>query len=513
MGDVITEKDKEYEAQEQASAPGANQSMSDRVNNRSLRPQSSAFKAFMKSGWADDDPDIQPLESSKFTPARLKALGAAFPGERLVIPAGQPKVRNNDCDYMFRPDTTFAYYTGLGVDYEAGAVLVMNPVAPDSPEAAAGETHVPELFVAPRADNSTEDFFMSAHYGEYWVGPRAGLKEMTAMTGIETHDIAQLADALSKDVGGEAGAVRVRVVRETDPEITTLVDSIRQANGFADPDANNADDNKLHEFAAEARMTKDSYEIGEMRKAVDATKPRSERILEGAFNAVSRELGNAVGYDSIVASGPHAPILHWMRNTGVVRNGDMLLVDAGVEMDSLYTADITRTFPTNGKFTDFQKRLYQAVLDSQQAGFEAAKVGATYSDIHHACMRVIAERLHEWGLLPVSVEESLSPEGQQHRRWLACGVAHHLGLDVHDCAQARFAAYQGAPIRPGMIFTIEPGLYFREDDLLIPPEYRGIGIRIEDDVLMTEHGPEWISAGIPKEIDDVEAWMAERAEA
>lgn len=527
MGEVITAKDKEYEAEERATAPGANQSMSDRVNNRSLRPQSAAFKEFMKSGWADDDPEIKPLESSKFTPARLEALGKAFPGERLVIPAGQPKVRNNDCDYMFRPDTTFAYYTGLGSDYEAGAVLVLNPVDPDSPEAAAGKTHTPELFVAPRADNSTEDFFMSAHYGEYWVGPRAGLKEMQAMTGIETHDIAQLADALSKDVGAEAGAVRVRVVSETDPEITSMVESIREANGFADPDKNSASDDKLHEFAAEARMVKDGYEINEMRKAVDATKhgfdrllsalpaaldkPRSERILEGAFNAVSRELGNAIGYDSIVASGPHAPILHWMRNTGVVKTGDMLLVDAGVEVDSLYTADITRTFPTNGKFTDFQKRLYQAVLDSQQAGFEAAKPGATYSDIHHACMRVIAERLYDWGLLPVSVEESLSPQGQQHRRWLACGVAHHLGLDVHDCAQARFESYQSAPIRPGMIFTIEPGLYFREDDLLIPPEYRGIGIRIEDDVLMTENGPEWISAGIPKQIDDVEAWMAEQA--
>ena len=145
------------------------------------------------------------------------------------------------------------------------------------------------------------------------------------------------------------------------------------------------------------------------------------------------------------------------------------------------------------------------------AGFEAAKPGATYSDIHHACMRVIAERLHDWGILPVDVEESLSPEGQQHRRWLACGVAHHLGLDVHDCAQARYESYQNAKIRPGMIFTIEPGLYFREDDLLIPPEYRGIGIRIEDDVLMTEDGPEWISAGIPKQIDDVEAWMADMA--
>ena len=304
MGEPITAKDKEYEERERAAAPGADQSMSDRVNNRSLRPRSEAFKEFMRSGWADDEPDIERLESAAFTPARLRALGAAFPGDRLVVPAGTPKVRNNDCDYMFRPDTTFAYYTGLGVDYEAGAVLVLNPVDPSSPEAAAGETHTAQLFVAPRADNSTTDFFMNAHYGEYWVGPRAGLKEMTAMTGIETHDIAQLADALSKDVGAGAGAVRVRVVRETDPQVTALVESIRRSNGFADPESNEADDDRLHEFAAEARMCKDAYEVGEMRKAVDATKagfdrlltalpdaldkPRSERVLEGAFNSVSK---------------------------------------------------------------------------------------------------------------------------------------------------------------------------------------------------------------------------------
>ena len=527
MNEVITDKDKEYEAMEQSSAPGPDQAMSDRVNNRSLRPRSAAFKEVMTTGWDDNEPTIEPLESSHYIQARLDTLGKAFPGERIVIPAGQPKVRNNDCDYAFRPDTTFSYYTGLGEDYEAGAVLVLNPVDPDSPEAAAGKTHVPELFVAPRANHYTQDFFMDAHYGEYWVGPRAGLQEMTAMTGIETNDIAQLADALSKEVGSEAGAVRVRVIREADPQITEMVEDIREANGFADPDGNTNADDKLHEFAAEARMCKDEYEIREMRKAVAATKhgfdnilrklpssldkPRSERMLEGAFNAISREEGNEVGYDTIIASGAHAPILHWMRNTGTVESGDLLLIDAGVEVNSLYTADITRTFPTNGKFTDFQKKLYQAVLDSQQAGFEAAKPGATYSDIHHACMRVIAERLHDWGILPVDVEESLSPEGQQHRRWLACGVAHHLGLDVHDCAQARYESYQGAAIRPGMIFTIEPGLYFREDDLLIPPEYRGIGIRIEDDVLMTEDGPEWISAGIPKQIDEVEEWMANMA--
>lgn len=530
MADVITPNDKKYEAQELAAAPGAEQPMEDRTNNRTLRPNmSKAFQNFMKTGWDNQEPDIEPLESSKFTPARLEALGKRFPGERIVIPAGNYKNRNNDDDYAFRPNTEFSYYTGLGQDYEAGAVLVLNPLDPDSDEAKAGKTHAPELFVAPRADNSTVDYYANAQYGEYWVGPRAGVKELSAMTGIPTHDIAQLPDALGKDVGTEAGAVRMRVVRQADPQMTAEVESIREANGFPDSDTNEKADNELQEFASTARMIKDSYEIGEMRKAVAATKdgfdrilsripqavgkPRSERMLEGAFTSVSREEGNSVGYSTIVASGEHAPILHWMRNTGVVGHGELVLIDAGIEVESLYTADITRTFPVDGKFTPLQKKIYQAVLDSQQAGFEAAKPGATYSDIHHACMRVIAERLHEWGILKVDVEESLSPDGQQHRRWIACGVAHHLGLDVHDCAQARYESYQGAKITPGMIFTIEPGLYFAKNDLMVPPEMRGIGVRIEDDVLMTENGPEWISKDIPKQIDDVEDWMAQRAAA
>ncbi|KFI68574.1 aminopeptidase P family protein [Bifidobacterium magnum] len=525
MSEVVTQEDKEYEEYEAAHAPGADQAMADRGNNRTLSPRSEAFVQFMSTGWDDNEPEVEALESSKFTPARLEALGKRFPGERIVIPAGQPKVRNNDCDYPFRPDSAFSYYTGLGQDFEAGSVLVLNPLDPQSDEAKSGATHTAQLFVAPRANHYTQDFFKDAHYGEYWVGPRAGLKEMQAMTGIETADLALLADVLGKDAG--EGAVQLRVLRDTDQALTQLVDDVRESHGFDDADANHAADDELQEYASTARMIKDSYEVGELRKAVAATKKgfdnilrklpsvigqeRSERKLEGAFNAISREEGNAVGYDTIIASGPHAPILHWMRNTGTVESGDLLLIDAGIEVDSLYTADITRTFPVNGKFTDFQKMIYQTVLDSQQAGFKAAQPGATYADIHHACMRVLAERLHEWGILPVDVEEALSPQGQQHRRWHACGCAHHLGLDVHDCAQARYESYQGAEIRPGMTFTIEPGLYFREDDLLVPPEFRGIGIRIEDDALMTENGPEWISIDIPKQVADVEDWMARMA--
>ncbi|OZG48648.1 Xaa-Pro aminopeptidase [Bombiscardovia coagulans] len=503
------------------------QDMTDRVNNRTLRPNSPVFQEFMTQGWGQQEATATPLESSSYVPDRLKKLGERFPGERLVIPAGDYKTRNNDNDYAFRPDSAFAYYTGLGEDLEPGAILVLNPVKAESAEAKAGMTHQAQLFVHPRADQSTHDYYRSSQYGEYWVGPRAGLDELAIMTGIPTRDIAEFSDAITEDLGPDDSAVRLRVMRHTDQHITEQVESARKSNGIGGPDKNEAADNVLEEFASEARMIKDSYEINEMRKAIAATKdgfdkilthlpsvvgqPRSERVLEGVFNANAREEGNDVGYGSIIASGSHAPVLHWMRNNGTVQEGDLLLIDAGVEVNSLYTADITRTFPVGGTFTDLQKLIYEAVLEAQQAGFEAAQPGATYSDIHHAVMEVLATRLHEWDILKVSVEESLSPQGQQHRRWHACGCAHHLGLDVHDCAEARYESYQGAAIAPGMIFTIEPGLYFKDNDLMVPPEFRGIGVRIEDDILMTENGPEWLSQQIPKTVDEVEAWMAQRA--
>lgn len=505
----------------------AESTQTQRSHNRTLRPTGSTFERFMLSGWGKEDNEVEPLESSRFVPDRLKALGAKFPGQRLIIPAGQAKVRNDDCDYAFRPDSAFAYYTGLGQDYEAGAVLVLNPVDPDSPEAKEGQTHTATLYAHPRSDQTTQEYYRSASYGEYWVGARPGLKGLAVMTGLRTADIADFDDAVAKNVGPEKGAIQLRVVRNVDPQITESVDLIRHGNGFSDDDKSQADDDAFYQATSVQRMLKDSYEVGEMRKAIAATKdgfsrmltalpaaigrPRGERILEGQFNANAREQGNNEGYDTIVASGAHAPTLHWMRNTGTIESGELLLIDAGVEVDSLYTADITRTFPTNGHFSDLQRQMYQVVLDAQQAGFEAARPGATYSDIHKACMRVLAEALHQWGILPVSVEESLSPQGQQHRRWHACGVAHHLGLDVHDCSQARYEEYQGAALTPGMIFTIEPGLYFKENDMLVPPEFRGIGIRIEDDVLMTQKGPEWLSIDIPKQVDDVEKWMADCA--
>ena len=186
----------------------------------------------------------------------------------------------------------------------------------------------------------------------------------------------------------------------------------------------------------------------------------------------------------------------------------MILLDAGIELDSLYTADITRTLPISGTFTEVQRRVYEAVLDAADAARAIVKPGIRFREIHAEAMKVIAERTAEWGLLPVSAAESLDPDAQYHRRYMVHGTSHHLGIDVHDCAQARRELYLDGVLEAGMVFTIEPGLYFQPDDLTVPAEYRGIGVRIEDNILVTETGAENMSIGIPRTADDVEAWLS-----
>jgi len=271
------------------------------------------------------------------------------------------------------------------------------------------------------------------------------------------------------------------------------------------------------------RLIKDAYEIQEMQAAVDATgrgfndmiktfgaavaTTRGERIIESAFFGRARLEGNELGYDSIVASGSHACVLHWIRNDGDVVPGDLILIDAGVELESLYTADITRTLPVNGKFSPAQRDIYDLVWKAQQAGFAVCKPGTKFSDINRACHQVLAEGLAALGVLPISAEESMKPDVGLHRRWTIHGVSHMLGIDVHDCGEARESEYSGGVLKAGMILTVEPGLYFHPDDLHAPERLRGIGVRIEDDVLITETGCEVLSKGIPSQADDVEAWM------
>lgn len=480
------------------------------------RPTSEAFKAFIAQGWADRPTELPTLaEAAPYAQTRRDAVSAAFPGERLVVPAGGLKVRSNDCDYVFRPHSAFAHLTGLGADREPDAVLVLEPTD-------AGHQGV--LYFRPRAGRDTEEFYADARYGELWVGVRPSLDEIQAELGITARHLDELAQALGKDVGEGEGALQVRVLREADPAVTAIVDAARAQVEGRDAQDEQGLDGELAVMLSELRLTKDAWEVAQMRGACAATakgfdaivralpdavaRGRGERWVEGQFGLVARHEGNGVGYDSIAAAGDHACTLHWIRNDGEVRDGDLILVDAGVEVDSLYTADVTRTMPVNGHFSDAQRRVYQAVLDAQEAGLAAVRPGNRFKDVHAAAIKVIAERLAAWGLLPVDVETSLSDEGGYHRRWMVHGTSHHLGIDVHDCSLARRENAREAQLRPGMIITVEPGLYFKADDRSVPAELRGIGVRIEDDVLVTSAGHENLSAALPRSPDEVEAWMA-----
>ncbi|MHA7262477.1 aminopeptidase P family protein [Arthrobacter sp. TMN-37] len=499
------------------------QPLSSRNENRSQRPDSAAFKAFMAGSWAPSDaglPEEAPV--ARFAAQRRRTISEQFPGERLVIPAGPLKVRSNDTDYRFRPHSGFAHLTGLGLDHEPDAVLVMEPVEPGTGDD--GGNHEATLYFRELAGRDSAEFYADARYGEFWIGPRLSRAQVSALLGLQTADLDDLETAVTKDAGvPQIGGIAIRLLREVDLNADALVDTSRINTGV-DLEKSDALDAKLAEALSELRLIKDSWEVEQLQAAVDATvngfhevvkqlpraisHPRGERVVEGAFFTRAREEGNDLGYDTIAASGNNATVLHWIRNNGRVSAGDLLLLDAGVEAESLYTADVTRTLPVNGTYSEVQRRIYSAVLEAADAAFAAARPGRRFRDIHTAAVTVLAERLNDWGLLPVPLEEVLAPEGQQHRRWMPHGTSHHLGMDVHDCAQARRELYLDGVLTEGMVFTIEPGLYFKAEDLSVPEEYRGIGVRIEDDILMTADGPVNLSAALPRDPDDVEAWMA-----
>jgi Xaa-Pro aminopeptidase len=269
------------------------------------------------------------------------------------------------------------------------------------------------------------------------------------------------------------------------------------------------------------RLVKDEWEVGELRSAVDATvrgfedvvralpravgHPRGERYLEGVFGLRARLEGNAVGYDSIVASGAHACVLHWIRNDGAPAAGDLLLLDAGVESDTLYTADVTRTFPLSGRFSAVQRQAYELVYEAQEAAIATLRPGARFRDFHLAAMRVICDGLRDWGLLKGSTDELM--ETGLYRRYTLCSSGHMLGLDVHDCAKSRAEVYLDGVLEEGHVLTVEPGLYFQPDDLTLPEELRGMGIRIEDDLVVTADGSALLSSGLPRRADEIESWM------
>jgi Xaa-Pro aminopeptidase len=469
--------------------------------NRSTTPENSAFHAFISGDWADAPETVVAVrEQVPFCAVRRDSLSAAFTGQTLVFPAGPMLVRSYDTHFPYRAHSAFTYFSGWGSDTVPDSVLVLTPN---------GERHDATVYYRFPAGRGTEEFYADVDIGEFWIGPRPTPAAVSAELGIPTRSLADLDEIIE---GADDTWV---IIREADASLTERIDVARGVGDWRD--------DELAQFQSEQRLVKDEFEIAEIRHAVAATAMgfddvlaslpdvvahrRGERLIEGTFNRRARAEGNQVGYETIAAAGHHACTLHWIRNDGPVRDGDLVLMDAGVEVESLYTADITRTFPVNGRYSDTQRLVYDAVLEAADAAFAVVKPGIVFREVHAAAMAVIARHVSEWGFLPVSLDESLADTGQQHRRYMVHGTSHHLGLDVHDCPQARKEFYKDGIVREGMVFTIEPGLYFQADDLTVPERFRGIGVRIEDNIVVTATGAENLSAGIPRTADAVEAWV------
>jgi len=466
-------------------------------------PMSAELRAAIAQDW--DPAPVMPHparpDGAPFTAHRRAALSAAFPSQLIVVPAGPLKARANDTDYPYRAASSFTWLTGETVE---SAVLVMTPNSTG---------HDSTLYVVEYAAPGSVEYFTDRMHGALWVGG--------VPTPAETADALGITTRARGDLESDVAAWRDRdcaVLTGFDPAVDAL---FARGNG-----------NKLGEVIDELRLVKDAWEIGRLQDACDATAlgfadvarelpvllarggERGERWLEGTFWRRARMEGNTVGYTSIVGAGVHGTTLHWWRDDGPVQAGQLLLADMGIETDELYTADVTRTMPVSGAWTPDQLRIYRAVYEAQSAGIAEVKAGADFLAAHNAAMWVLADHLHSWGILPVTAEVSCADDPERpgaglHRRYTLHGTSHMLGIDVHDCALAREQNYRKGTLAAGYVLTVEPGLYFQPNDRTVPAELRGLAVRIEDDILVTDGDPLNLSGSLPRDADEVTAWMRE----
>jgi Xaa-Pro aminopeptidase len=453
-----------------------------------------ALVEFISRDWIARDADRTIHPQIERLRERRKALSRAFAAQTLLLPAGIEHVRANDTFFRFRPASDFAYLMGGG---EPGALLVFEPH---------GSGHRSRLFVQEHNRGSAEGFTDRVH-GEMWVGRHRGVEESRGYYGVDFCESIKGIDAYVEELRNQRATVRL--IRGVHPALDARLEK------------SDADD-ELSTYLAEMRLCKDEYEVAELRKAVQVTKrgfddvlavlpsAKSEREIEAAFWRRARIEANDVGYLTIAASGDNACTLHWNRNSGKLERGSLLLLDAGVECDSLYTADVTRTLPIGGRFSPEQRSVHELVYEAQRAGIEACTVGNDFLEPNRRAMKVLAQGLIDLKVLRCSLDEALDPQKQYYRRYTLHGVSHMLGIDVHDCARARSEEYRHGTLKVGMALTVEPGLYFQRDDATVPEALRGIGVRIEDDVVITNGAPDVLSSILPSATDAVEAWVKER---
>jgi len=434
------------------------------------------------------------ISSKEYIQRRTALMEMMVPNSIAILPASAIKIRNRDAEFNFRQDSDFQYLTGFN---EPEAVAVLIP----------GREHGEYILFC--RERKREE--------EIWTGYRSGPEGAIEKHGA--HDAFPISDIDEILPGMLEGKDRVYYSMGCDPQfdkqVMEWVNAIKAKvrSGAHPPGEFAALDHLLHDM----RLYKSDDELNIMRRsseiaaqahvrAMKVCKPgMMEYQLEAEFlHEFMLNGARAPAYSTIVGGGANGCILHYVDNDQPLKDGDLVLIDAGAELD-FYASDITRTFPVSGTFSEPQRLLYQLVLDSQYAAIEQVKPGNHWNDPHTAAVQVLTEGLVELGLLEGDVETLIKEEG--YKKFYMHRTGHWLGMDVHDVGEYKVGD-EWRVLETGMVMTIEPGLYIAPDCEEVDAKWRGIGIRIEDDVIVTETGYEVMTAGVPKEVSEIEDLMA-----
>jgi Xaa-Pro aminopeptidase len=433
------------------------------------------------------------IERKEFARRRQQLMRIIGDDAICIVPAAPERLRNNDSHYPYRQDSDFHYLTGFP---EPDAVLALIP----------GRAHGETILFCRERDPEREA----------WDGPRAGPEGAVSEFGVDdAFPIGDIDDILPGMIEGRS-RVYYHFGRDTEFDIKLMawVNSVRAQvrRGAVAP----------HEFVAlghilhDLRLYKTRNELRLMRKAakiaagahvraMQLVRPgMNEHEIEAELLHEFRSNGAVPSYEPIVGGGKNGCVLHYRANNSVLNDGDLLLIDAGAEYDC-YASDITRTFPINGKFSPEQRALYDVVLKAQNASIKEVRAGKPFGAYHDAAVKAIVAGLIKLGLLKGSVEKNIREH--TYRPFYMHKTGHWLGLDVHDVGDYRVDG-EFRELEPGMVVTVEPGIYIAPDAKRVPAKWRGIGIRIEDDVVVTRGDPEVITAAVPRDADEIEALMA-----
>lgn len=416
------------------------------------------------------------------------------PNSVAIIPSAREAIRSHDTSYRYRQSSDFFYLTGFE---EPEAIAVITP----------SKEPKYTLFVRPRDPER-----------EIWDGRRAGIDGAKSEYGAdEAFPVAEFAEKLPDILNGpEKLYYRLGDGNPNlDDTIIRQLASVRILNRkpISVPHTIIDSASIIHEM----RVIKSDEEIAIMQRAADiaaeahieamkASRPgMKEYEIEALVEQVFRRAGAAgPSYTSIVGAGANATVLHYINNDGTLNDGDLLLLDAGAEFKG-YASDITRTFPINGRFTPAQRDIYDLVLETQMSCVEMVRPGVRHLDIKNHSIEMLTEGMARLGLLQGEPESLIKEE--KYMQFYMHGLGHFLGIDVHDVGRY-FTDGESRPLEPGMVMTVEPGIYINPNTKDIPEKYLGIGVRIEDDVLVTENGPRVLSSKVPKDAGEIEALMA-----